>query len=248
LAQFEAQAAGKDRPEYRRLAIDIGIQAGLGRFFGAKFRSGVLYRIHEQTGDRTALEESLTQYRAARAAWTELANRAKDVYVPDITVGEHPQLRGHWLDRLPAMDEDIAALAKRLDQAKSNQAQPERVGLAIQEALGRPRRAPVSCRHTPPARFRPGQPLAVEMSLEEGARPASVLLHYRRVNQAELWRAVEMEAQGNAYRAVVPGEYTASPFPLQYYFELREGPDAAWLWPGFDAELSNQPYFVVRQA
>ena len=32
------------------MAIDVAIQAGLGRFFGAKFRSGVLYRIHERTG------------------------------------------------------------------------------------------------------------------------------------------------------------------------------------------------------
>jgi hypothetical protein len=247
LAQFEAQASGKSRPEYRRMAIDIAIQAGLGRFFGAKFRSGVLYRIHEQTGDRTALEESLKQYRAARAAWAELAGRAKGVYAPDITVGEHPQLRGHWLDRLPAMDEDIAAMAKRLEQTKGGGTPPERVRLAIQEALGRPRRHTGSCRHTPPARFRPGQPVAIELSLEKGERPASVRLHYRRVNQAELWQATEMAAHGSAYLADIPGAYTASPFPLQYYFELREGPDAAWLWPGFDADLSNQPYYVVRQ-
>ncbi len=248
LAQFEAQAAGKDRPEFRRMAIDIAIQVGLGRFFGAKFRSGVLYRIHEQTGDRTALAESLKQYRAARAIWAELANRAKGVYVSDITVGEHPQLRGHWLDRLPAMDEDIAAMAQRLGQIQGNEAPPERVRLAIQEALGRPRRRSLSCRHTPPARFTAGQPVAVELSLEKRTEPASVLLHYRRVNQAELWRADPMGVgAANAYRGVIPGAYTASPFPLQYYFELREAPDASTLWPGFNADLSNQPYYVVRQ-
>jgi len=52
LARLEGQASRKDRPEYRRLTIDVAIEAGLGRFFGAKFRSGVLYRIYEQTGDR----------------------------------------------------------------------------------------------------------------------------------------------------------------------------------------------------
>jgi len=154
LAQFQAQSAGKTGPEFRRMAIDIAIQAGLGRFFGAKLRSGVLYRIHERTGDRAALEQSLKQYRAARAAWAELANRAQGVYVSDITVGEQPQLRGHWLDRLPAMDADIAAVEKKLDQAKPVQ-QQSRVAAAIQEALGRPRRAPVACRHAPPQRFRP---------------------------------------------------------------------------------------------
>lgn len=247
LAHFEAQAAAKDRPEYRRMAIDIAIQAGLGRFFGAKFRSGVLYRIHEQTGDRTALEESLEQYRAARAAWAELAERAKAVYVPDITVGERPHLRGHWLDRLPAMDEDIAAMTKRLEEAKPGATQQQRVRLAIKEALGRPRRVAVSCRHTPPARFRPGQPVSLELWPEKNAHVASVRLHYRHVNHADLWQALDMEGRGGAYRTIIPGEYTASPFPLQYYFELRERPDTAWLWPGFDASLSNQPYFVVRQ-
>ena len=86
LAQVQAQSAGKDRPRVPADGHRLAIQAGLGRFFGAKFRSGVLYRIHERTGDRAALEESLKQYRAARAAWAELANRAKGVYVSDITV------------------------------------------------------------------------------------------------------------------------------------------------------------------
>ena len=52
LAQVGSTAGRKDRPEYRRMAIDVAIEAGLGRFFAAKFRSGVLYRIYEQTGDR----------------------------------------------------------------------------------------------------------------------------------------------------------------------------------------------------
>ncbi|MDP2995870.1 MAG: hypothetical protein Q8N47_00190, partial [Bryobacterales bacterium] len=242
LAEFEARAAGKDRPEYRRIAIDIAIQAGVGRFFGAKFRSGVLYRIYEKTGDRTAIEESLKQYRAARAAWAELAERAK-VYVPDLTVGERPQLRGHWLDRLPAMDADIAAVEKKLDPAKSGQPD-SRVAAAIKEALGRPRRAPVACRHTPPQRFRPGQPLDIEISFTN--RPAMVRLYYRHVTQAERYETAEMAATGNRRSAVIPATYTNSPYPLQYYFEIEQGPDSATLYPGLGADLTNQPYFVVQ--
>ena len=66
---------GPNRPEFRRLEIDVLIQAGLGRFFGAKFRSGVLYAIFEQTGDRSALENALALYRRARAAWTSWQTR-----------------------------------------------------------------------------------------------------------------------------------------------------------------------------
>src|SRR5436305_12676003 len=37
--------------------LDVQMQAGLGRFFAAKFRAGVLFHLHERTGDRAALEE-----------------------------------------------------------------------------------------------------------------------------------------------------------------------------------------------
>ena len=39
-----------------------------------------------------------------------------------------------------------------------------------------------------------------------------------------------------------------SPYPMLYYFELRDARDAAWIYPGFNADLANQPYSVVRQA
>ena len=35
----------------RRAAIDVGILAALGRFFAAKLRAGVLYAVHEQSGE-----------------------------------------------------------------------------------------------------------------------------------------------------------------------------------------------------
>jgi hypothetical protein len=49
LAQAESLARGKRRSEFRRMAIDVAIQVGLGRFFGSKFRSGVLYAIFDQS-------------------------------------------------------------------------------------------------------------------------------------------------------------------------------------------------------
>ncbi len=248
LAQAEARASGKDSPEFRRLSIDVAMQVRLGRFFASKFRSGVLYAIHEKSGDRVALEESLKAYRSARSTWAGLANLAKGIYVPDITVGELTHLRGHWLDRLPAIDEDISAIAKRLELAKAGEARPERVRLAVAEALGRPGRNSVPTRHTPPARFRPGQPLSLELSLEKGSKAVSARLYYRHVNQAERYETAKMESRENRYLAAIPATYTDSPYPLQYYFELKEGADRAWLYPGFVADRTNQPYFVVRRA
>lgn len=226
-----------------RIEIDVAIQAGLGKFFGAKFRAGVLYAIHERTGDRGALEEALKFYGVARAAWAELAGRAKGVYVLDITIGELPWLRGHWLDRLPAIDADIALLEKRLPSAKPTG--DPRVKAAIAEATGRPQRPSVAMRHRSPERFQPKQPVALELMCPV---VASARVHYRHVNQAERWQSVVMDRKGAAYHTAIPGAYTDSPYALQYYFELKSAPDRAWLFPGFPPDLAGQPYYVIRAA
>jgi hypothetical protein len=243
LAAAAAKASAQDRPEYRRLAIDIELQTALGRFFGAKFRAGVLYRIHEQTGSRAALEACLERYRAARELWASLANRAKSVYVPDITVGELRQLRGHWIDRLPDIDQDIALVAASLEQTSGAEPAPA-VKSAIAEALSRPVREAISCTHTVPPRFQPGQP--VELEIAPSAKLAAVRLYYRHVTQAERYESVEMTAAGSRWRAAIPGAYTAGTYPIEYYFELRESPRKATLYPGFAADRANQPYFVIR--
>jgi hypothetical protein len=245
LAKAEQLSTGKSRPEYRRMAIDVGIQAGLGRFFAAKFRAGVLYRIYEKTGDREAIEQSLKKYHDARAAWAGIVDISKPVYKADITAGEQPQLRGHWSDRLPAIDADIALVAKQLDAARASEG--SHTG-AIQAALARPQRNPVSCSHVPAPSFRPGQPLNIELSVAKSATPVSAHLYYRRVNHAERYQSAKMEYKDGRYHTTVPGGYTDSAYPLEYYFELRQGVASAWMFPGFTPELTNQPYFVVRRA
>jgi hypothetical protein len=246
LAQAESKSAGKQRPEFRRMAIDVAIQVGIGRFFGAKFRTGILYAIFEQSGDRTALELSLNMYQKARSYWVEFANQARDIYKSDITVGEMDVQHGHWLDRLPAIDEDIAFMAKKLEQTQSSTVpQQDNVGLAIQEAMGRPVRPFTVCHHIQPERFKAGESLDIELSIEKTIE--SVRLNYRHVNHAERYETMEMHLMGKSYRASIPAEYTKSQYPLQYYFELKEGPEKAWLYPGFTEELTNQPYFVVRK-
>jgi hypothetical protein len=219
--------------------VDIAIQAGLGKFFAAKFRAGVLYSIHERTADREALEASLKFYRVARAAWAGLSDHAR-VYVADITVGELSWLRGHWLDRLPAIDADIALLEKRLPSAKPTG--DPKVKAAIAEAIGRPQRGGVAVLHRASSSFRRKQPLALELTAPV---LASAQLHYRHVNQSERWQSVMMDRKGKAYAAAIPNAYTDSPYPLQYYFELKLAADRAWLYPGFPSDLAGQPYFVI---
>lgn len=244
LARAEGRTTSKDRPQYRRLTIDIAIAAGLGRFFGAKFRAGVLYRIFERTSDRAALEASLKMYKQAREAWAEIVARTNGVYVNDITVGEQRQLRGHWADRLADIDADIVAIAAKVDSARPAQTDGP-VPRAIAATLGRPKRPDVVGAHTPPSTFLPGQPFDVKFNAAR--EHASVALHYRHVNHAERWQTGPMQVKGRVWTGTISSEYTQGPFPLQYYFELKETSESATLYPGFGALLNRQPYFVVRK-
>jgi hypothetical protein len=163
--------------------------------------------------------------------------------VADITYGPRPYQRGDWLNRLPAMDDDIADMAKRLDAAPANGNQPANAKAAIKQALGRIQRGVITCTHNPPARFVRSKDLEITLSAKQSV---SARLYYRHVNQSDRYQNVEMQQQGELLHAVIPGNYTDSNYPLQYYFELKQGSTAAWLYPGLNADLANQPYFAVR--
>lgn len=254
LAEAKVQSNDPHAPEFRRMAVDVAILSGVGRFFALQLRSGTLYALYEQSGDTTALEEALEAYRRARAHWADAANQAKGVYRADITYGSETNLRGCWLDRLPAIDDDIHDMENRLAKAKetadpSQGADREKVRAAVHEALSRPARLSLPCRHAPAAHFEPGQPLPIGLSVEPQSsfKGITVRLAYRHVNQGEYYETLEMQAKHNRYEAVIPASYTESPYALQYFFELRTQNGRAWLFPGLGADLSNQPYFVVEQ-
>ena len=227
--------------ELRRVAMDIQIQAGLGRFFAAKLRCGVLYAAHARSGSRAALEQALSEYRHARALWAQLAQGPGKVYVSDITIGPLPHQRGHWLDRLPAMDLDIEVMARQLESAG-----PDRRPTPVAGVLDARSLITAAIRHVPPANFAMGAALDVALSVPQGLHLTAVLLHYRHVDQAEEYQVAELRTQVGEYHASIPGSYTASSYPLQYFFELQLADQNTELYPGFGPERTRQPYFVVR--
>ncbi|MCX5645182.1 MAG: twin-arginine translocation signal domain-containing protein [Phycisphaerae bacterium] len=249
LREAQRQMADRNSPAFRRLAVDVTIQSGLGRFFAAKLRAGVLYAIYDRTGAPKALEEALTAYRTARETWAEMAAAAQNVYVSDVTFGLEKQLRGHWLDRLADIDQDIEDMGRQTANGQAAYSDAVRrfiSGLGGHTASERP---VVPLVHMVPALFVAGQPMTVELILLSQQTPApAVRLCYRRVHQAQPYQTADMPREGNRCSATIPGEYTNTPYPLEYYFELRSATGQVWLYPGFDATLTNQPYFVVRQA
>jgi len=246
---------------FRRLEIDVTLQAGLGRFFAAKFRAGVLYAIYLQTGHRPALAAAVKAQHAARKAWAELAERAKAPYVSNITYGYDYFQCGHWLDRLPALDADIADMEKLLKDAHSTASPGRQPAKADLEVAKRAMRAvfskskpdenlPFTVHHEPSLSFQRSEPLPIVV-LSQNAHNAPLIsglrLRYRHVNQGESWQVMEMEQAGNEYRVVIAADYANSDFPLQYYFQIRDGSGKTWLYPGLKPGWRGQPYYFVRQ-
>ena len=241
-AEIGLKVAGKPKSvDALRTVIDAEIQVVLARFFAAKLRAGVFCAIHDRSGDRESLATGLTAYRTARAHWAKIIERTKGIYASDLSVSDRFTERGQWSNRLADIDADIAALEAKLASAAAG-ADSNLLKTMIEVVTARP---PLTATHMPPAGFTPKQVVALEIAAAR--KLTSALLWYRHVNQAERWISTEMIADGGAYRAAIPAVYTDSPYPLQYYFEFRAAPEKAWLHPGFDADLLNQPYFVLRR-
>jgi hypothetical protein len=217
------------------MAVDVAAQAGLGRFFAGKFRAGLAYAFFERTKDAAQLAVAVAEYRRAREAYAGVAE-VTGVYRDDLTFGDLRSEHGHWSNRLPAIDEDLAAMERLLDKAKAD-------GSRSAELPASPSRGPVpSVSHTSPGPFVPGEPARLVLDGFGG----EAVLHYRHLNQGEDFQTVAMTRVGSRLEATVPASYTDSPFALVYFFTLRSGGDA-WIVPGLDETFANQPYHVLRQ-
>ncbi|HET7768335.1 MAG TPA: hypothetical protein VFN74_06130, partial [Chloroflexota bacterium] len=220
---------------FHRLSHDVRLACAMGHFYAAKLRAGAGFSLFQRTGSIAILDEAIADMRRARDAWYD-AITAAAVYVDDLTFGPEPKLRGHWRDRLAAIEADLEdLLAAQRSTGDTN-------GPSLAELDAAP--IPTPAHHAVPTSLKSGLPLPLELSV--GA--SSVRLHYRHVNQAEPWQSSEMTAPGSAHRAEIPASYTDSPYPLQYFFEVRPANARPWLYPGLDDDLSNQPYFLVRAA
>ncbi len=240
---LKAARAGDNRraalAAFRQAEEDILILNGLGLYYANLFRTALCYAIYERTHDPLAAEASLNAYRKARDSWASMAERASRVYASDISYGQIPIRRGHWADRLPVIEQDLTALAHYY-AAEPTQTRSASVALAdFAKTRVRPS---LAIEHIPPANFHPGTDLPLSLTASESA--VSAILWYRHVNHGERWLSVPMQKVSSAWKAVIPGKYSNSPFPLQYYFELRTAREGA-LHPSLNSEFDNQPYFAL---
>jgi len=248
LSAARTKTRGASSPEFRRIEEDVLIMNGVGGYYAAQMRSATYYEIFKQTGDAKAGALALEQYKRARDLWAKMAERASRVYVADVSYGSTPIRRGNWMDRLPAIDSDLESMQKSLANPPSASGAADKAELAIKAATTPPQRVADIAHHTPSSAFKPGKPLTVTLQAGHSSTPvASAHLYYRHVNQGERWLSMDMRSGAGGYTASIPGEYTDSPYPLEYYFELRGGSGAAWMHPAFNSTLSNQPYYAISR-
>jgi hypothetical protein len=242
LASFDAASDGSSRPAARILSIDVAVQCGLARFFASKLRAGALYAVFDRTGDRAALDEAVRQYTLARDAWTKIIQRTRGAYMSDVSYGIGKFQRGHWEDRLPAIDADI----QTMKNAAAREASASAAAL-VAAILRPPARPTLQVSHKPQEKLDRGKDLAVQMecNLLPGA---TATLHYRHTHQAEPWQTLAMSATGRQLRATIPGDYTDTAFPIQYYMTVKTPEGAVALFPGLGDQLTTQPYVLVRTA
>lgn len=234
-------------PSFRRVIIDVSVQSGLGMFFAQKLRATVAFRLHEEKGDLEYLRDAVYFYRAARSAWANIIQQTENVYVDKLGFGQFPHIRGHWKDRLPAIDQDLNYMEQLLrGKIGESAAFPKEPSTSAREWLD-PRPPMSSCEHPIPVAFDPGQPLELTLaSLSPQVHTAKI--HYRHVNQVEAYQIETMSEKDGVWRYTIPGGFTDSQYPLMYFFELLDDSGHAWFYPGFEPDLANQPYYHVQRS
>ena len=235
----------------RRLATDVSIQIGLGRFFAKKMRTAVLYAIYERTGNPAAFVTATRNYHSARKCWADFVDIIGQSYVADLTYGDAWFQRGNWADRLKLIDQDIAAMQQRTPPAPTvTNVTDQGMDLLIRRAEGPPPDRPApGVIHAAPVPFRRGAAVPIALrSQDDQTPPVQAIVHYRNTQQAESWRALDMGRDAGGFSAQIPGDYADSPYALIYYFELRDAGGRISLFPGLNSTLANQPYFTVRQS
>ncbi len=227
-------------PAVQRIVIDVQILAGLARFFAARFRSACFFELYLRTGLADAYAPAMAHYRAARAAWLDIAQVSAPAYGDDLAFGPQPWMRGSWADRLPAIDRDIGDLAEWYANDRARQPADEaRARHALQQMQTWQGHHDVPVHLHAPDVTTPGGSFAIRLSGAEGA--AAARLFHRAVNQAERWSVTEMTADDGGFHAMLQ---PAAGFPLQYYAEFT-GPAGKGFAPGLASNLYAQPYWTA---
>ncbi|SEP73267.1 hypothetical protein [Microlunatus flavus] len=234
-----AAEGSPDDVTLRRTLVDLEVLSRLGAFFAGKFRAATAYAAWQESRDPGHLVQALDDYALAREAYAGIPTVVAGVYVDDLRFGPESSEHGHWSTRVAGIDADVAALRAELEAAGGGDVDARPVAAPARFVGG-------SLRHEAPAAFVRGEDLVLRLdaAAEEGL--ADVTLHYRHVDQSQAFRSAKASQDERGFSASVPADYTATTYPLMYFFETVHRDGRRGVHPGFGPELSEQPYVVVH--
>ena len=95
--------------------------------------------------------------------------QAESAYVNDLTFGLSSHLRGHWMDRMAAIDGDIQDMERELEETADEQAGDKEQAQKARAFLTIVSEKPTEFHyeHTPPVSFQPGAPVKIEVAVKE---------------------------------------------------------------------------------
>lgn len=249
------EAVAPASADLRRWAIDVRIMIQLGRFFSAKLRAAVDYGLARRRNDGALMMSAAGHAKDAAEAYAAILPVVEGVYADDLGYGTRIVIdkdngvglgsgkatthRGHWRDRLPAIEKDaadLAAAAARLSGADAG------VVRAAPEVAPAPPAPEVTFEVA--ETFDPGVALLVRVRCSVPG--VQVVMHYRHLNQGEFFAEITMEeTEPGVFAAEVPADYTDSADSLTLFAIVRSG-GHAWLRPGLHESLAGRPYIVVE--
>ena len=247
LKNAEQKILDTNKSEFRRFFIDASAQNALGLFFANKYKAATAFMFFEMNKNLDYLRDAVYYYRLARDSWKDLIDITEEVYISELGFGRFPRIRGHWKDRLPAIEDDLNIMEKLLkDEIGERGSFPTSPSSVSGEWL-KPRPESPSFNHCKPEEFIPGKPLEIVISFDS-PKIKNVKLHYRHVNQVEDYIMEPMNKENGEWQFSIPDDFTDSDYPLMYFFEISDGLGKAWIYPGYDEDLANQPYFDVQRS
>jgi hypothetical protein len=239
--------ADVNAPSFRRMYVDASAQNALGMFFADKLRAATAFMIYEKNGDTDKLNDAVFFYRKARDFWQKLIEITEDVYVEDLGFGDpvnRPHLIGHWKDRLPAIDADLNIMEELLKNKMGEPLSFQKSPSPASRDWLKPRPQMPPCVHEVPEKFYPGKTLEIKLN-SESPQIETIKVHYRHVNQAEEYNIEPMSKENGSWRLNIPASFTDSEYHVIYFFEIIDSNNNAWIFPGFNDNLANQPYYHV---
>lgn len=241
--------------EYQAIFTDLKVLGNLGCYHAFKKLAAVHLEFFRLTKDKDRLPLVWKYINYAAGRWDAIELITDGIYNDKMVFGfsrEHnsdfpdrlQEHVGHWTDRNPEIEADIAFVAELL---KKNGIEPtEHVG-SIEDTVKRyPGETPLEQKpvitHKRIESVQPDDELKIVAHVESKEALRDVSVYYRPTDQTRPWKRKALSlTDAGSYEGAIPAGEVDPQFDFQYYLEARVAHGGTF-WPDWQKET---PYVVV---